>query len=93
MLLSFLAACQPLGEVIALWDFLFAAGFHMIVPVCAAVLLRKRDELLASTSPGNLLHVNVLRLDSGREIAAEALQIARRLDDPLYGHICNHMTS
>ncbi|KAL6947193.1 hypothetical protein ACO0QE_002070 [Hanseniaspora vineae] len=51
-----LSACTPpLNEVLKLWDFMFAYGFHMNILFIVAQLVLMRSELLKSPTPMNLL--------------------------------------
>lgn len=51
-----LSSCnKPLDQVIKLWDFMFAYGFHMNILFVVAFLVKMRSKVFKSDSPVNLL--------------------------------------
>lgn len=87
--LTFSASTPPLSEVLVLWDFMFAYGFHMNILFVIAQLNLMREEILASTSPIKLLR-SFPRLRS-KEIIKLGISFVARLPEDIYDALANHL--
>lgn len=87
-LLTFSACTPPLNEVLKLWDFYFAFGFHLNVLAVVAQIECIRDELLSATSPMKLLRT-LPPLHANRIISI-TLNILPELPDYLYDLLVRH---
>ena len=88
-LVATLSACsKPLSEVIKLWDFLIAGGFHLNLFAIVGQIVMSRNDILASDSPMKI--IKHWLLDSKRVV--ETIQkIVNMVDDELYDVIIKHM--
>lgn len=86
--LTFSACTPPLGEVLVLWDFLFAYGAHMNVLFVIAQLTLIRGQLLEAKSPIALLRAfPALR---AKEVIKLGVSFVALLPKPLYDLLKRH---
>lgn len=87
--LTFSACTPPLSEVLVLWDFMFAYGFHMNILFVIAQLNLMREQILQSNSPIGLLRsFPPLR---SREIIKLGISFVARLPEHIYDALANHL--
>ncbi|QEU58077.1 Bub2 [Kluyveromyces lactis] len=86
-----LSACnKPLDQVIKLWDFMFAYGFHMNILFIVAQLVINRQAIMVSSSPMNLLRETPsINAD---EIITLGVGFLAKLPDTLYTKLVDHLT-
>lgn len=86
-----LSACnKPLDQVIKLWDFMFAYGFHMNILFIVAQLVLNRQAIMVSDSPMNLLR-DIPNINAD-EIITLGVGFLAKLPDPLYKNLVDHLT-
>ncbi|OQE19120.1 hypothetical protein PENSTE_c016G01568 [Penicillium steckii] len=84
-----LSACTPpLPEVLHLWDFLFAYGPHLNILCIVAQLVRIRDTIFQSDSPGRVLR-SFPPLEA-KGIIAMAVSFVPKIPDDLYEEMIHH---
>ncbi|KAJ6000398.1 hypothetical protein N7481_000807 [Penicillium waksmanii] len=84
-----LSACTPpLPEVLHLWDFLFAYGPHLNILCIVAQLVRIRDTIFQSDSPGRVLR-SFPPLEA-KGIIAMAVSFIPKIPADLYEEMINH---
>ncbi|KAI8365584.1 rab-GTPase-TBC domain-containing protein [Blakeslea trispora] len=86
--MTFSACTPPLKELLYLWDYLFAYGFHLNILFIIAQLALIRKEILQSPSPGNLLRV--LPPLNAKEIINLTISLCKNLSLELYDKLVRH---
>ncbi|KAF2459757.1 cell division control protein-like protein, partial [Lineolata rhizophorae] len=86
--LTLCACTPPLPEVLRLWDFLFAYGAHLNILCIVAQLVLIRDQLMASSSPYQILR-SFPPLQANN-IVAVAVSFADKIPAHLYRQIVLH---
>lgn len=86
-----LSACnKPLDQVIKLWDFMFAYGFHMNILFIVAQLVINRKAIMDSDSPMNLLREACI-IDA-EEVITLGVGFLAKLPESLYKNLVDHLT-
>eukprot|EP01138_Halocafeteria_seosinensis_P014538 gb/GECG01014841.1/.p1 GENE.gb/GECG01014841.1/~~gb/GECG01014841.1/.p1 ORF type:complete len:659 (+),score=55.76 gb/GECG01014841.1/:1-1977(+) len=86
-ILSLYACCEPATQVLQVWDALFSFGIHLVVLLCAAEAILKRDEILASNRNAvSLLNAQSCRLNASALING-AMEILPSLPPRLYKRV------
>jgi hypothetical protein len=78
-LLTFCVVVPPLRQVLRLWDFLFAAGFHLNPLVVTALLCAQRTELLSS--PQCAARSSCVSIVSEHGVVCRPMDILREIKD------------
>lgn len=86
--MTFSVCMPPLEEVLILWDFLFAYGFHLNILCIVAHLQIMRNELLESSTPMKLLR-NIPELNA-KKLILMTIDIVNQLDEDLYDMLVRH---
>ncbi|KAI8372520.1 rab-GTPase-TBC domain-containing protein [Choanephora cucurbitarum] len=86
--MTFSACTPPLKELLHLWDYLFAYGFHLNILFIIAQLALIRKDILQNPSPGNLLRV--LPPLNAREIINLTISLCKSLPVELYDKLVRH---
>jgi cell cycle arrest protein BUB2 len=91
-LLTFLASSPPLGQLLRVWDFLVAFGFHNAVYLTVAQLSRPeiRAQLIASDRPHLIVSGRAMPPLDADALIAETASIIRRLPDSLRRAVAAH---
>jgi len=84
--LSFSSSTPPLEELLKLWDFFMAFGFHMNILCVVAQIVVLRDELLANERP----NPRVFPPLNANLIISIAVQLVRELPAELYEQLISH---
>ncbi|KAH3899773.1 Bub2p SCDLUD_004061 [Saccharomycodes ludwigii] len=85
-----LSACTPpLHQVIKLWDFMFAYGFHMNLLFIVAQLVLIRTELLNNPSPINFL--NNLPPFNAEDVIRLGVGFLAKIPDDIYELLVTHL--
>lgn len=86
-----LSSCnKPLDQVIKLWDFMFAYGFHMNILFVVAFLVKMRSKVFKSDSPVNLLR-QFPDFDAD-EIIRLGVGFIAKIPAQIYGLLVDHLT-
>lgn len=92
-ILSMNASREPLGEVLKLWDAMFAYGVHLNVVFCVAHLVLCRSEILAVAGSA-MKAMKVIeergRRINAREIVRAALQLVSYIPEELFKRLTLH---
>ncbi|MCJ1306402.1 hypothetical protein MMC25_000044 [Agyrium rufum] len=86
--LTLCACTPPLPEVLCLWDFFFAFGVHLNVLAVVAQLVCRREELMASRSPGILLRT--FPPLKAKEIVGMTVSFVEKIPARVYGELVEH---
>ena len=89
--MSFCASARPLSEVIHLWDFIFAAGAHMIVFCVAARMMLLRSEILAYHNLWQIIGKDLPALAPARAITSLASHLYLKADKQFIDECRAHM--
>lgn len=86
-ILSLYACCEPSNQVLYIWDALFSFGVHLVVLLCTAEAVLKRDEILStSRNAVSLLNYQNCRLNASTLING-AMEILPSLPPRLYRRV------
>ncbi len=90
-LLSFQASIPPLREVLNIWDYMVAFGFHLNVIFTCAYFIYHRGKILAADKPIKVVSQrNPFELVSGPVISV-AMHLLSSIPKELYSRIVSHM--
>lgn len=88
---TFFAGLTPLTEIIKLWDFFMAFGFHMSAVCLAAQYISMRDQLLSVDQNRRLALLQTIPHIDARKIIRIASEIVSWIPKELYETLVRHL--
>ncbi|KAJ3379535.1 hypothetical protein HDU92_006625 [Lobulomyces angularis] len=88
-IMTFSACTSPLSEVLKIWDFLLAYGFHLNILCVISQLILIRDKILVSDSPMKILRT--LPDLNAKLILRVTLNLIPQLSEDLYDMLVRHL--
>ncbi|CCK73452.1 Bub2p NDAI_0G04670 [Naumovozyma dairenensis CBS 421] len=91
-ILTFSSSTKPLDQVIKLWDFMFAYGFHMNILLIIAMFERNRSLIMKSESPLSLILNGLPDIDAD-EIISLAVGFIAKIPTDIYELLVEHLVN